>query len=368
MRERFEVETVVIGAGVVGLATARALALRGQSVVVLEGADQIGSGISSRNSEVIHAGIYYTPGSLKARLCVEGRERLYAYCAEKGVAHQRCGKWIIATHDAQLQDLESLKSRAARSGVALSSLSRAVLQRQPELRAVGGLQSPSTGIVDSHQLMLALQGDLEVAGGQLALNAPVISVASESGRHRLAVGGAMPCELVAQQVVNAAGLRAIPLAREWQGMPPNAIPRQFYARGHYFTYSGKHPFRHLIYPVPEPGGLGIHLTLDLAGQARFGPDVEWIDREDYSIPAERKRAFAEAVQNWWPGLDPRRLQPAYAGIRPKIAGPGEPAADFCIQGREGHGLTGVVQLFGIESPGLTASLAIAEHVANLLEA
>lgn len=367
MSEQFEVETVVIGAGVIGLAVARALALSGQSVVVLESAEQIGTGISSRNSEVIHAGIYYPTGSLKARLCVEGKEKLYAYCHEKGVAFQRCGKWIVATRPDQIEVLDSLHQQAEANGVAVYPVSNRALNDQSELRASAALESPSTGIVDSHQLMLALLGDVEAAGGQLALNAPVESVVSEDGRQRIAVAGAMPCELVAERVVNAAGLEAVPLARRWYGMPASGIPPLHYARGHYFTYSGSHPFERLIYPVPEPGGLGIHLTLDLGGQARFGPDVHWIDEVAYTVPADRASVFAEAIGTWWPGVDATRLQPAYSGIRPKLSGPGEPAADFMIQGPKAHGLDGVVSLFGIESPGLTASLAIADYVAELIE-
>lgn len=362
-------DTVVIGAGVVGLAVAAELAWQGRDVVVVESADRFGEGVSSRNSEVIHAGIYYTENSLKARLCVEGRQQLYDYCRRHKVAHRKTGKWIIASgHEGQDQTLEALHRQAELNGVALTSFTgKQVRQALPDVVASAALYSAETGIVDSHGLMLALLGDLEDYGGQLVCRAPVESVYSDSRGHHLRIGGDSPCELVAGRVVNSAGLEAVPLSRRWEGLAPEHSPDQWYARGVYFSYAGRHPFGQLIYPVPEPGGLGVHLTLDLAGQARFGPDVEWIDVPDYSVDPSRITAFVESIGKWWPELDRRRLQPAYAGIRPKLAGPGENFADFRIDGEAEHGLPGVVQLFGIESPGLTSCLAIARLVARKLD-
>lgn len=361
------VDTVVIGAGVIGLATARALALQGQQVLVLERAGHFGEGISSRNSEVIHAGIYYPDRSLKATMCVRGREMLYRYCRERNIPHHKCGKWIVAVTPDQVQELERIRQQARRNGVALDWADRFALARAlPEVTAAAALFSPETGILDSHQLMLALLADLESAGGQLVCLAPVLSAASDQSGHTLSIGGAAPCGLRASRVVNAAGLEAVPLARRWQGFPLEQCPTPFYARGVYFSYSGRHPFQQLVYPVPQPGGLGIHLTLDLAGQLRFGPDVEWIEHPDFRVDERRAQAFAEAVRQWWPALEPARLQPAYAGVRPKLVGPGAPAGDFMIQDAASHGVPGLVHLFGIESPGLTASLAIAEEVADRL--
>lgn len=362
-----DVETVVIGAGVVGLAIARSLAQAGRDVLVVEQHDVFGTETSSRNSEVIHAGLYYPVGSLKAKLCVAGRLALYDYCKSHGVPHRRCGKWILAVDEEQQDTLITVQQQAAANGVVLAPLTARELAKMPELTAVGGLISPETGIVDSHQLMLALLGDLEDSGGRVAYRTPIEAGEVRGSGHRLRVGGELACELDCQQVVNAAGLHGIDLARRWSGFPQDRLPPFFLARGHYFTYQGKHPFSHLMYPVPEPGGLGVHLTLDMAGQARFGPDVQWISDLDYRVPAERRLQFAEAIQRWWPALDPERLQPAYAGIRPKLSGPGQPAADFFIEGPEEHGVPGIVHLLGIESPGLTASLAIAELVREKLQ-
>lgn len=365
--EQLHADTVVIGAGVVGLAIARRLSGRGQDVIVVEAGDQFGEGMSSRNSEVIHGGIYYPTGSLKARLCVAGRQALYDYCRGFGVPHRRTGKWIIAQRENQHSALAAIQSQAMQNGVPLTWHDGPDLARVlPDVTATAALFSPETGIVSSHALMLSLLAELESSGGQLVCRTPVIGAASSDSGHRLVLGGKLPCELHARRVVNAAGLAAIPLAREWSGFPPEHCPQQFMARGCYFSYSGFHPFHSLIYPVPEPGGLGIHLTLDLAGAARFGPDVEWIDGEDYRVDPARLEAFAESIRHWWPALDSRRLQPAYAGIRTKLTGPGEPAADFRILDTSVHGVPGMVQLFGIESPGLTASLAIADHVADRL--
>lgn len=367
MLERLEAETVVIGAGVVGLAVARQLARSGRDVLVLEAAEVFGAGISSRNSEVVHGGLYYPTGSFKARLCVEGRKALYEYCRSHGVPHRRCGKWVVAVDQVQQASLAAIAEQASCNGVRLNNLTRQQLQSEPQLAAIAGLESPETGIVDSHQLMLALIGDLEDAGGRVAYRAPVTSAEAGTGGQRLRVGGKMACELACREVINAAGLQAHALAQAWEGYPKARLPALHLARGHYFSYQGAHPFSRLIYPVPEPGGLGIHLTLDMAGQARFGPDVQWIHSLDYRIPAERLGHFAAAIKRWWPEVDPQRLQPAYAGIRPKLSGPGEPAADFFIEGPEEHGLAGLVLLLGIESPGLTSCLAIAELVQQKLD-
>ncbi|MGM0766924.1 MAG: NAD(P)/FAD-dependent oxidoreductase [Pseudomonadota bacterium] len=365
--ETFRTDAVVIGAGVVGLAVARELARGGREVLVLEAGTHFGEGISSRNSEVIHAGLYYPQDSLKARLCVHGRRLLYDYCRQRQVSHRKTGKWIVATHQNQLAELERIRQQAQRNGVELELYDAgAVRTALPDVTACAALRSPETGIVDSHGLMLALLADLEEAGGQLVTRAPVAAAHSEAGEHRLTVGGATPCQVKAGVVVNAAGLGAVALAREWQGLPTSARPQQWLARGVYFAYSGRHPFSSLIYPLPEPGGLGVHLTLDLAGQARFGPDVEWITGEDYTVDPQRAGAFAGAIRQWWPGLEASRLQPAYAGIRPKLCGPDGGFTDFRIDGPEAHGVPGLVNLFGIESPGLTSCLALAGQVTGHL--
>ena len=363
------VECVVIGAGVVGLAVARTLAQAGREVLVLEKERWIGSETSSRNSEVIHAGIYYPRGSLKARLCVAGKERLYAYCAEHGVAHRRLGKLIVACTEAEIAIVESVRQRAAANGVGdLEWLAGGALKAmEPALAAIGAYFSPSTGIIDSHGLMLAYEADLEAAGGLVVLRAPVLSGRVEAGGFALEIGGAEPMRLSCRVLVNSAGLHAPSLARRIAGLPPAAIPRDYFCRGVYFTLAGRSPFRHLVYPVPEAAGLGVHLTLDLGGQARFGPDVEWIDSLDYSVDPRRGERFYAAIRTYWPGLPDGALQPGYAGIRPKISGPAEPAADFRLQGPAEHGIPGLVNLYGIESPGLTASLAIAEEVTMLLD-
>ncbi|MYL25461.1 NAD(P)/FAD-dependent oxidoreductase [Vreelandella utahensis] len=361
-----QVDAVVIGAGVVGLAVGRALARAGHEVLVLERHALPGEEVSSRNSEVIHAGIYYPPGSLKAELCREGRDRLYAFCERHAVAHRRCGKWLVATGEAEIPALERLRRNAADNDVVLEWLSTREIAREPELHAAAGLASPMSGIVDSHAFMQALLGDMEAHGGWLVRQAPVERIETVQGRHRVQVGGDAPCELSAAIVVNAGGLGAVPVARRWEGMPAEAVPRQWFAKGHYFAYSGRHPFQRLIYPLPAAGGLGVHLTLDMAGQARFGPDAHWVDALEWSVPESLAATFADAVRQWWPGLDPARLTPAYAGIRPRIHGPDDKPADFMIQGPREHGLAGAVNLFGIESPGLTASLALADRVLQQL--
>jgi L-2-hydroxyglutarate oxidase LhgO len=371
MTER--VETVVVGAGVVGLAIARRLALAGQEVVVLEAAGAIGTGTSSRNSEVVHAGIYYPPGGLKARACVAGRKALYAYCAERGVACRAVGKLIVAADAGQWDKLRATVRQAQANGVDdLRELTAQEAQAlEPDLLCAGALLSPSTGIVDSHGYMLALQGDLENAGGVVALNAPLTAAEIVADGFLLTTGGDAPMRLGCRRLVNAAGLNAWDVGRLLTGVP---VPPQRFAKGNYFALSGcRAPFSRLIYPAPEDGGLGVHLTLDLAGQARFGPDVEWLDetrpeRLDYRVEPTRCRGFYAAVRRYWPGLPDGALVPAYAGVRPKLSGPGEPAADFMIQGPADHGVAGLAQLFGIESPGLTASLELADLTATALSA
>jgi L-2-hydroxyglutarate oxidase LhgO len=360
------VEAVVIGAGLVGLAVARALALAGREVVILEAEDAIGTHTSSRNSEVIHAGIYYPQGSLKARACVEGRQRLYAYCTERGVPHRRCGKLIVATDDAQLGELEGIRQKAHANGVTdvvrvSPGETRAM---EPELTCVAALHSPSTGIVDSHALMLAYLGDAQNAGAMLALKSRLDKAFVRQNGIELQVAGAEP--VLAQTVVNSAGLTAPGVARRIEGYPARLAPPELYAKGNYYTLARRAPFSRLIYPVPEPGGLGVHVTLDLGGRVRFGPDVEWVDSIDYTVDPRRAERFYAAIRRYWPGLPEGALEPGYAGIRPKISGPGEPPADFVVQGPREHGVRGLVQLYGIESPGLTASLALADHVVALL--
>jgi L-2-hydroxyglutarate oxidase LhgO len=360
------VECIVIGAGVVGLAAARALALAGREVLVLEAGPVIGAETSSRNSEVIHAGIYYPAGSLKARLCVAGRERLYDYCEARGVGHRRVGKLIVATTQNEVGILERYKSLGNTNGVRdLAWLtSGEVAGLEPEVRCVRALHSPSTGIIDSHEYMLALQADLEAAGGSVVLNTRVSGVRARAGGFELDVEGApaVRCEAC----VNSAGLHAPDVARLIDGLDAQHVPAAHYAIGHYFTLQGRSPFRRLVYPVAEKAGLGIHVTLDMAGAARFGPDVKWLPRIDYAFDESRRAAFALAIRRYWPGLDESRLQPAYTGIRPKIAGADAPVADFVIQGPAAHGVPGLVNLFGIESPGLTASLALADEVVAAL--
>ncbi|MEM5364875.1 NAD(P)/FAD-dependent oxidoreductase [Paraburkholderia azotifigens] len=362
-----QIECVVIGAGVVGLAVARALAARGREVIVLEAADAIGVGTSSRNSEVIHAGIYYPRGSLKATLCVRGREMLYDYCAERGVPHQRCGKLLVATARNQIPQLEAIMARGKENGVLdLMRISGEEAQAlEPALQCVEAVFSPQTGIVDSHQFMLALLGDAERSGAICAFHAPVEAIEAVNGRFVVKVGGNSPTTIGAACVINSAGLHANALARKIRGLDARHVPPLYLARGNYFSISGRAPFNRLIYPMPNEAGLGVHLTIDLGGQARFGPDVEWVDAINYDVDPQRAESFYAAIRAYWPALPDHALQPAYAGIRPKLSGPGEPAADFLIQGPAAHGVRGLVNLFGIESPGLTASLAIAQRVCEV---
>ncbi len=366
MTER--VECAVIGAGVIGLAIARRLARAGIEVVVLERAEAVGTETSSRNSEIIHAGIYYPKDSLKALACVAGKHALYAYCAAHGVAHRRCGKIIVATDEAQVDELRALEVRAAANGVNdLSWLTAAeVSEMEPAVRCVAALLSPSTGIVDSHGLMLSLQGEAEGGGAMVAFHAPVAGARVEDDGIVIAVGGETPMALKADRLVNAAGIWAPAVARTIEGLDPAMVPRGYLCKGNYYTLSGKPPFSRPVYPVPEQAGLGVHVTVDLAGQVRFGPDVEWVETIDYDVDPGRAGAFYEAIRRYYPGLPDGAIQAGYAGIRPKLQAPGAPAADFVVQGPSAHGIDGLVNLYGIESPGLTASLPLADRVAEEL--
>jgi L-2-hydroxyglutarate oxidase LhgO len=363
-----EVEAIVVGAGVVGLAVARALAGAGREVVVLETAEAIGTGTSSRNSEVIHAGIYYAKDSLKARLCVEGKERLYAYCADHGVGHERCGKLIVATSKDELAVLDTLKAKAAANGVGdLVHLTPAqVAEREPAVFCHGALLSPSTGIIDSHALMLAYQGDAEAAGAMVAFNSPVDAGRVTGEGIVLDVGGAEPMSVATRLLVNAAGLGANRLAAGLDGMPCDKVPTLYMAKGSYYMLDGRSPFHSLIYPAPNEASLGVHVTIDLGGSCRFGPDLEWVESIDYDVDVARAEGFYDAVRRYWPDLPDGAILPGYAGIRPKTQAPGEPAQDFMIQGPADHGIPGLVNLFGIESPGLTSSLALADEVMRRL--
>jgi L-2-hydroxyglutarate oxidase LhgO len=361
-----KLDAVVIGAGVVGLAIARALAMGGREVVILEAEEAIGTHTSSRNSEVIHAGIYYPAGSLKARSCAEGKALLYEYCLSHGVPHRRSGKLIVATQEDQISELEKIQTRAQANGVTdvVWMTREQALALEPELSCVAALYSPSTGIIDSHALMLAYLGDAEAHGAMLALRSPLERVRIREDFFELQVAGSDPVH--SRLLVNSAGLRAPTVAKRMEGYRAELAPREFYAKGNYYSLARRSPFSRLVYPAPEPGGLGVHVTLDLAGQARFGPDVEWVERIDYDVDPRRAERFYAAIRRYWPGLPDGALLPGYAGIRPKTAGPGEPAPDFLIQGPAAHGIPGLVHLFGIESPGLTASLALADSVARAL--
>ena len=382
------VDCIVIGAGVVGLACARAIAQAGLDVVIVEREAAYGTGVSARNSEVIHAGLYYPTGSRKALWCVRGSRLLYEYCTERGISHRRCGKLVVATREADVATLDALHAKGVANGVSdLQWLTRSqALALEPELQCAAALWSPASGIVDSHGLMTSLLGDAEAAGALLAVTNDVVHAMRDGDGWQVTVremGGLdraarVDFTLKARWVVNAAGLDAQAVAALMEGFPAAAIPSRHLAKGHYFSLTGRAPFSRLIYPMPSDGGLGVHLTLDLGGQAKFGPDVEWIDdlttaadlgRDlDYSVDAGRADAFAAEVRRYWPRLPDGALAPAYSGIRPKLSGPGQPAADFGLQGPAEHGCAGVVQLFGIESPGLTASLAIGEVVAGIVSA
>lgn len=361
------VEAVVIGAGVVGLAVARALAVRGIEVLVLERHARIGQETSSRNSGVIHSGIYYPVGSLKARLCVRGRELLYALSAERGIDHRRCGKIVVA-HDEQVAGLQALHRRGIENGVAdLAWLTASEVGKlEPAVRCAAGLLSPSTGIVDVHQLMLALQGDFEAAGGAVVLNTEVREAhAIDGGLVIVAANADSATELQCRWLVNCAGLSAAALLGRIRGYPRASVRRPYYAKGNYFTCQGSRPFQRLVYPMPNNAGLGIHATLDLDGTVRFGPDVQWVESPDYRVDPERAESFYTAIREYWPDIPPHSLQPAYAGVRPKLVGPDSPAADFEIEGPAQHAVAGLINLLGIESPGVTASLALGESVARI---
>ena len=362
------VECVVAGAGVVGLAVARALALAGREVLVLEAAAAIGTGTSSRNSEVLHAGLHHPQGSLKARLCVQGRALLYDYCAARGISHRRCGKLLVATAPAQVARLKLMQAKARRNGVEdLVLLDQQQVKRlEPALRCEAALLSPGTGIIDSHGLMQSLLNDCQNAGGILVLNTPLAHARYAQGAIELIVSDGT--RLRADVLVNATGLQAPALASNFQGLAPRFVPQAFFAKGNYFSLAGPAPFSHLIYPLPEQAGLGVHLTLDLAGQARFGPDVQWVvSSDDLSVDPARSQAFYAEIRKYWPDLADGALLPGYAGIRPKISGPHQPPADFMIQGPQTHGVPGLVNMFGIESPGLTCALAIGQWVLALLK-
>jgi len=376
------IDTLVIGAGAVGLAVGRAMAQAGHEVVVAEAADGIGQGVSSRNSEVIHAGLYYTPGSAKAKLCVRGKDLMYELCARQGVPHRACGKLVVATDESQHTALLALQHKATRNGVPVDWLSaNEARRREPAVHCTAALWSPTTGIVDSHAFMLALQGDMERAGGLLALCSQVQSLHfTPKGAVVQVRSEGAETTLLARHVVNAAGLHAVALANRMRGLPTQALrrlqnlPKAHFAKGSYFTLAGRAPFQCLVYPAPVDAWLGVHLTLDLGGQARFGPDLEWLDMPgpdaiaaiDYTVQPARAQGFEEAIRRYWPALPAGALHPGYSGVRPKIHGPGEPAPDFRIDGPAQHGVAGLVNLFGIESPGLTSSMAIGEAVVALL--
>jgi len=375
MSETFSTDAVVIGSGVVGLAVARALAQAGHETLILEKNRQIGAETSARNSEVIHAGLYYPQGSLKARLCVKGREQLYAFCESHGVPHKRLGKLIVATHAGQDDQLAAIEQRARANGVNdLTRLSKNDISAlEPDLAVSAGLFSPSTGIIDSHAYMLALLGDAEAAGASMARETTITSVNCGPKRYRLAVRGAGESMTIeTRMLVNSGGLWAEHIARAIEGLDPKFIPTTSFAKGRYATLNTRSPFRHLVYPVPEAGGLGVHLTLDMGGAARFGPDVEWLAASDpadidYAVPPDLPAQFAPRIAAYWPGVTAEMLSPGYSGVRPKIGGHENPNADFRIDGPQTHGLPGLVNLFGIESPGLTASLAIGEMVKEMLD-
>jgi len=362
-----KVECVVIGAGVIGLAVARRLAQAGREVIVLEAAEGIGTVTSSRNSEVIHAGIYYPAGSLMARMCVSGKQALYRYCRQHGIPYKNCGKLIVATTPNETEKLQSIRAHAEANGVLdMQTLpGEAARALEPALDCDAALLSPSTGIIDSHAYMLALRGDAEAAGAAFAFHTPLERGKAASGGIELDAGGDVPITLECRLLVNAAGLAGPAVARSIDGMPLELIPPAYLAKGNYFSCSAKAPFSHLIYPVPEPGGLGVHLTLDMAGQARFGPDVEWVDHIDYAVDPARGERFYPAIRRYWPALPDGALMPSYSGMRPKIVPPAVARQDFLIQGPRDHGVDGLINLFGIESPGLTSSLAIADHVGDL---
>jgi len=362
-------QVLVIGAGVVGLAVARAAALKGHEVIVAEAENGIGTITSSRNSEVIHAGMYYPTGTLRAQHCVSGRRMLYGYCASHGVPHKKCGKLIVATNEAELEKIKSIEVQGGINGVEGLELigGNAARALEPELSCIGALHSPETGIIDGHRYMLALRGDLEDAGGAIALNTPVTGAKRKDGQWEVTFGGKEGGVFMFDAIANCAGLRAQGVARTMEDYPAARVPRLVLGKGNYFSYAGRPVFNRLIYPTPIVGGLGVHVTLDMAGRMRFGPDVEWIETENYAVDPARAHLFYDRIRTYWPGLPDDALTPDYSGIRPKITGPKEPQADFLIDTPEQHGLPGLVQMFGIESPGLTSSLSLGEAVTSYLE-
>jgi L-2-hydroxyglutarate oxidase LhgO len=361
-------QVLVVGAGVIGLAAARAAALAGHDVIVAEAASAIGTGISSRNSEVIHAGLYYPTGSRRALHCARARRMLYEYCVSHGVPHRKCGKLVVATSERELARLEAVYQQAKINdveGVAMIDGS-AAKRLEPELACIAAMRSPETGIIDSHRFMLALQGDLEDRGGVVAFNTRIDALRPVSGGWEALFGDAEARSITVDAVINSAGLGAQRLARATEGYPAERVPRLVLAKGSYFSFAGRPAFSQLIYPVPVPGGLGVHVTLDLAGRMRFGPDLEWIEQENYDVDAGRADAFYRRIRDYWPALPDNSLAPDYAGIRPKLTGPGEPAADFMVEGPREHGCDRLVHLFGIESPGLTCTLSLAQEVKDYL--
>jgi L-2-hydroxyglutarate oxidase LhgO len=361
-------QVLVVGAGVVGLAIARAAAIAGHDVILAEAADAIGTGTSSRNSEVIHAGLYYPTGSKRAYHCPRARRMLYAFCASHGVPHRKCGKLVVATNDNEVKRIEEIFQQSQINGcenVALIDVA-AAKRLEPEVACLAAMLSPETGIIDSHRYMLALRGDLEDHGGVVALNTPILRLVQVADGWEVHFGGADPQSITVDAVVNAAGLGAQKLARATEGYPQERVPKLVLAKGNYFAYAGKPVFSRLVYPTPIHGGLGIHVVLDLAGRMRFGPDVEWIEHENYDVNPNRAPAFYQRIRDYWPGLPDNSLVPDYAGIRPKVTGPGEAAMDFLIDTPQEHGVPRLIQLFGIESPGLTSSLSLGEEVAGYL--
>jgi L-2-hydroxyglutarate oxidase LhgO len=361
-------QVLVVGAGVVGLAIARAAALAGHEVIVAEAADAIGTGVSSRNSEVIHAGLYYPTGSKRGYHCPRGRRMLYDLCASHGVPHRKCGKLVVATNASEMERLEAILKQAKINGVeGVDIIDGAAAKRlEPALACVAAMRSPETGIVDSHRYMLALQGDLEDHGGVVALDTPIERLRPARGGWTVDFGGADPQSITVDAVVNSAGLGAQKLGLATEGYPAKRVPPLFLGKGSYFSFAGRPAFSRLIYPVPIPGGLGVHVTLDMAGRMRFGPDVEWVGEENYDVDATRSAAFYARIRDYWPGLPDRGLVPDYSGIRPKLTGPKEAAVDFMIDGPREHGLERLVHLFGIESPGLTSALSLAQEVVEAL--
>jgi L-2-hydroxyglutarate oxidase LhgO len=363
-------QVLVVGAGVVGLAIARAAAMAGHEVIVAEAASAIGTGVSSRNSEVIHAGLYYPTGTKRAYHCPRGRRMLYEFCASHGVPHRKCGKFVVATNDSEAKRLDAIIAQARINGVeGVEMIDGAAARRlEPALACTLAMNSPETGIVDSHRYMLALQGDLDDHGGVVAFNTRIDRLVKVPAGWEAWFGGADPQSITVDAVVNSAGLGAQKLGLATEGYPKERVPPLFLGKGSYFGYAGRPAFSRLIYPVPIPGGLGVHVTLDMAGRMRFGPDVEWVEEENYDVDATRAAAFYARIRDYWPGLPDNGLVPDYCGIRPKLTGPKEPQADFMIEGPAQQGIAGLVHLFGIESPGLTSALSLGEEVTNYLSA